>query len=290
MRKQLFKSVEEILQKDNRTILLLGDIGVFGFRNAFKNYPNRVYNIGILEQSTISVSAGLAKTGMIPFVHTIAPFIVERALEQLKIDFGYQKLNGNFISVGASYDYAALGPTHQCPGDIIVLSSIPGMQIVVPGNSKEFDTLIKESYNNGSPTYYRLSEYEHHQNIDVLFGKANIIKKGKDATIVCVGNLLDNIVEATKDLDVTILYYTTIFPFDHETLRNNFNTEIITCEPFYEGSLNYYINKSLQGLSYNLSNIGVKRDFLENYGSKEEQDYNQGLDSISLNKKIKELC
>jgi transketolase len=130
MRKQFTKTLQDILYSNNKTCLLLGDIGVFGFRNELKNIPDRAYNIGILEQSTISLAAGLAKTNIIPFVHTIAPFLVERAFEQLKVDFGYQGLNGNFISVGASYDYASLGCTHHCPGDVMCLLSIPNMEIM----------------------------------------------------------------------------------------------------------------------------------------------------------------
>ena len=115
MRKQLVRTVEAVLSEDDRVVLLLGDIGVFGFRNAFERFPHRVYNVGILEQATISMAAGLALEGFIPIFHSIAPFAVERALEQLKIDFGYQRLPGVIISVGASYDYAALGCTHHCP-------------------------------------------------------------------------------------------------------------------------------------------------------------------------------
>jgi len=178
MRKQLVTTVENVLAEDADTVLLLGDIGVFGFRNAFQNHSTRVFNIGILEQATISMAAGLTKVNLIPIVHTIAPFLVERCLEQLKDDFGYQKLNGNFISVGASYDYAALGCTHHCPGDIQALKTIPGMQIIVPGTSKEFDTLFNSCYNNGSPTYYRLSERENKVSPIVEFGKANVLKKG----------------------------------------------------------------------------------------------------------------
>jgi transketolase len=87
MRKQFTKTIEEIVATDEKSVLLLGDIGVFGFRNSLEKYPARAYNIGILEQATISMAAGLAKTGLIPIVHTIAPFIVERAFEQLKDDF-----------------------------------------------------------------------------------------------------------------------------------------------------------------------------------------------------------
>jgi transketolase len=139
MRKQFASTLYEMMKTDENICVLLGDIGVFGFRKCFEEFPTRTYNIGILEQSMISLAAGLSKTDLIPVVHTITPFIVERALEQIKVDFGYQKLNGNFISVGNSYDYAGLGCTHHCPGDIAILSSIPGIQLVAPGNDKEFN-------------------------------------------------------------------------------------------------------------------------------------------------------
>jgi transketolase len=230
MRKQFVKTLQTILYNDVNTTLLLGDIGVFAFRNEFINIPNRVYNIGILEQTMIGVAAGLSKNGLIPFVHTIAPFLVERAYEQLKIDFGYQKLGGNFISVGASYDYAALGCTHHCPADILLMTGIPGMEILIPGNSQELDILLKTTYNNGNPTYTRISEDIHTISLDVEYGKANIIKKGTKATIICYGPLLEAVNEATKNMDVTVLYYSTIMPFDSKTLADNFNDIIIVCE------------------------------------------------------------
>lgn len=88
------------MEQDKRVALLLGDIGVFGFKKSFELFPDRVFNIGILEQSTIGLAAGLSMQELIPIVHTIAPFLVERGIEQLKDDFGYQKLGGNFVSVG----------------------------------------------------------------------------------------------------------------------------------------------------------------------------------------------
>lgn len=286
MRKQFTKSLQEILYSNEKTCLLLGDIGVFGFRNEIKNLPKRVYNIGILEQATIGVAAGMAKTGLIPFVHTIAPFMIERAFEQLKVDFGYQTLNGNFISVGASYDYASLGCTHHCPGDIGCLLNIPNMQIVCPGTSSEFDTLLKQSYDNGSPTYFRLSEHENKESNSVEFGKANVIKKGTNATIICFGNTLQSVLDATKDIDVTVLYYTTVTPFDYKTLLDNFNQTIIIVEPFYEGSANRLITKSLEGKLYRLFNIGVLNIFLTNYGKKSEHDIAMGLYPEALNQRI----
>jgi transketolase len=289
MRKQFVKTLQTILYNDVNTTLLLGDIGVFAFRNEFINIPNRVYNIGILEQTMIGVAAGLSKNGLIPFVHTIAPFLVERAYEQLKIDFGYQKLGGNFISVGASYDYAALGCTHHCPADILLMTGIPGMEILIPGNSQELDILLKTTYNNGNPTYTRISEDIHTISLDVEYGKANIIKKGTKATIICYGPLLEAVNEATKNMDVTVLYYSTIMPFDSKTLADNFNDIIIVCEPFYVGSTNYLINSALEHKKYKLHNIGIPRQFLTNYGIRKEHDTNLRLDCEALKERFK-LC
>jgi transketolase len=289
MRKQFVNTIENLMPENDNLTLLLGDIGIFGFKNCFEKYPNRTFNIGILEQSTISLSAGLSNVDLIPVVHTIAPFLVERSLEQLKVDFGYQSLNGNFVTIGYSYDYAGLGATHHCPGDVQQLLTIPNMEIVLPGTSKEFDSLFKQSYTDGKPTYFRLSEYENTITNDVVFGKGNIIKKGKNATIICVGNLLDNVLSATIDMDVTILYYTTINPFDSDLLLENFNENIILIEPYYEGGLNYKINKTLSNKKYKLNNIGVPHSFLTNYGSKLEHDKNLNLDSEGIRKKLK-LC
>jgi transketolase len=125
MRKQFISTIENCLENDARLILLLGDIGVFGFRNAFEKFADRVFNIGILEQSSIGLASGLAKMKLIPVVHTIAPFLVERSFEQIKIDCAYQNIAVNLVSVGASYDYASLGCTHHCPADVALLKNIP---------------------------------------------------------------------------------------------------------------------------------------------------------------------
>lgn len=289
MRKQFINTIQNVMSKDDNLCLLLGDIGVFGFKSCFERYPSRTYNIGILEQSTVGLASGLSKVNLIPVVHTIAPFLVERAFEQLKIDFGYQKLNGNFVTIGNSYDYAGLGCTHHCPADISVLSAIPNFQIITPGNSKEFDYLFSKTYNNGVPTYFRLSEYEHNLDLNIEFGKANLIKQGNKALVICYGNMLNQVYEVVKDLDVTLLYYSTIVPFDEESLRKYFIDNIIVCEPFYEGSTNYFINKALEGVSYKLTNIGIPREFILHYGNKSQIDNCLKLDIKGIKNKINSI-
>ncbi len=290
MRKQLVETVEGILAKDQNAVVLLGDIGVFGFRQAFEKWPTRIYNIGILEQSMIGMSAGLAMSGFTPIVHTIAPFLVERAYEQLKDDFGYQHLGGNFISVGASYDYAALGCTHHCPGDVGILKQIPGMEIVVPGTAAEFDRLFVQSYADGHPTYYRLSERENDTGYEVNFGSSVVVKTGAAATVIAIGPMLKAVMQAVSDLDVTVLYYTTVAPFDIETLKQHAtNGKVLLCEPYYAGGLAYEIMEALKPNPIRLEFVGLPRVFFTKYGKAEEHDVHWGVAKEDIRKKILEM-
>lgn len=290
MRKQFVTTVEAALGHDDQLVLLLGDIGVWGFNRAFKSYPDRVYNIGILEQATISVAAGMAMNGLIPIVHTIAPFMIERAYEQIKLDFGYQQLGGNFVSVGASYDYAGLGCTHHCPGDVGILSQIPGMEIVLPGTPQEFDRLFNQSYSNGHPTYYRLSEQSNPIVVETEFGKASVIKKGSQAIVIAVGSSLKMVLEAAADLDVTILYYTTITPFDSETLQKlNKTGKIMICEPYYSGVVATKVLQALAGVSLQLEMVGVPIKFLTNYGHSEEHSRAMGFTAENVRTRLNTL-
>jgi len=290
MRKQFVTTVESVLAGDERLMLLLGDIGVFGFNKTFQTYPGHVYNIGILEQSTIGLAAGLAMTGFIPVVHTIAPFLVERAYEQLKLDFGYQQLGGNFVSVGASYDYAALGCTHHCPGDVGILKNIPGMEVILPGTAQEFDTLFKAAYADGKPTYFRISERENTESRAVVFGQAEVVKKGNQATVIAIGPSLKPVLEACEGLDVTILYYTTVAPFDQQTLQENCSSgKIVLVEPNYVGTLAHEVTQSLAGEKIMLGSIGVPREFLTNYGKAEDHDKTIGLTVENIRHRLEKL-
>lgn len=289
MKDQFTKTIESLFKKDNHLSLFLGDIGVYSFRNVLEKYPTRAFNLGILEQSMVGVAAGFSLSGYTPVIHTIAPFLVERALEQIKIDFGYQKLNGNFVTVGASYDYSKLGCTHHCPGDIKIIDTIPNSKIVVPGTAKEFDILFRQIYLKGL-NYFRLSEKTNLKNIKVNFGKANIIKKGKLATIIAVGPTLSDVISATRNLDVTILYYTTIEPFDAQTLKENLsNNKIVTIEPYYKGVLASKIIETIGDQSISIKTIGVPHEFIHHYGQVSELDLYCELDTKNIHQTIKKF-
>ncbi len=106
----------------------------------------------------VGMAAGLAKEGFYPIVHSIAPFLVRRAYEQICIDFGAQKLPGLFVTVGADNDYPALGPTHRCPEDLTLMECVPGMRIFAPQDVEEVNAAICASVARSELSYVRLAK------------------------------------------------------------------------------------------------------------------------------------
>ena len=143
------------MDKDERVVVLLGDISVYAFKDVFAKYPTRIYNIGICEQTMVGLAAGLSMAGFIPIVHTIEPFLVDRAFEQIKDDFGYQELKGNIVGVDVSETAPNLGYTHQCPYALEHMRDVQGMEVFDPLNAEYFDKMFKEHYNKGL-NYFRI--------------------------------------------------------------------------------------------------------------------------------------
>ncbi len=220
MRKEFRLIVNEVFESRKDLFLLLGDIGVFGFNDIISKNPKRAINIGILEQSMIGMVAGLSRAGFMPIVHSIAPFLVERAYEQIKLAVGYHNSNCRLVSIGASYDYINLGPTHHCPSDVAVLSTIPNLQIVVPASASDFRTLFKSSLDLKAPIYFRLSDNASKFDGPVEYGKCRLLNKtsNRSELILSVGPMLDVAELMAKKLNITHLNCTTLAPFDPSSL------------------------------------------------------------------------
>jgi transketolase len=289
MRERMGAVVNELLETDPRTALVLADISAGHFREALQRFPNRAINVGIMEQTMVSLAAGLALEGFHPIVHSIAPFVVERPFEQIKLDFCYQGLGGTLISIGASYDYGTDGMTHQAPGDVPILKTLPRMQVCVPGTSDEFERLLRQTYNNGEPTYIRTSVQQNNASRPVRFGKLHLERGGRAGVVVAVGPMLDRTLQATQDLDLTVLYATTVVPFDEVALRDavaGAAPNVILVEPYYEGGLVREIAQALWATPARIEVIGVPRQVLERYGPPERHDRALGLTADGIRARI----
>src|SRR5262245_36136934 len=131
MRERFTSVTPGLLAADPALALVLADVPAGLFEPARMRYPGRVLNLGIREQLLVSVAAGLALAGMRPIAHTFASFLVERPFEQIKLDLNHQNVGAVLVSAGGSYDYSGSGRTHQAPGDVALLDTLPDRKRVV---------------------------------------------------------------------------------------------------------------------------------------------------------------
>lgn len=287
MRKAMQAVVRETIEQWGDTALLLVDIGAWPFRDLLGRFPERARNIGIFEPGTVSLAAGLSLAGVVPTVYGISPFITQRSLEQLKLDFVYQGAGGNFITTGAAYDFSALGYSHYCPEDVATLRLLPGMEIVTPGTPGQFADLFRACRRNGRPTYFRMTDHCNATQADVEFGRANVIRRGKLAAVVAVAEQLDATLAACAGLDVSVLYYTTLAPFDGRALREACASgNVFVSAPLYAGSLAADIVAALSGRPVRIGGAEVPLEVLRCYGSKAEKDARLGLDAAGIRSRL----
>lgn len=284
MRRQFKETVMSLADQDDRIVLILGDVSVYLF-NTFKDrYPDRFYNMGICENTLVSVGAGMAALGFQPFVHTIAPFITERSLEQIKLDMCYNGFGGNIVSCGASFDYAWDGATHHAYTDLAILRLIPGMEVVQPGSRMELDVLIRSQYNNGKTTYFRLSDHPHTIDMNVEFGKGVVLRNGSSkVTVITAGPLLGNVIRACEDMDVNLIYMHTIKPIDQELISEYRHTKILVVHDAFGL---YEAVCAVPGIS--AAYHGLPDEFCSWYGTLEDIRKKLRLDVPSIRERIAE--
>ncbi|MBH1938157.1 transketolase [Streptomyces sp. AV19] len=290
MRERFATTVSGILDTDPRTAVVLADIGVAGFDEARTAHPDRVINVGIREQLLLGLGGGLALAGLRPIVHTFASFLIDRAFEQIKLDFGHQDTGGVLVSANASYDWPAGGVTHMSPGDVALLDTLDGWTQHVPGHPDEAETLLRRAVAAGNDkVYVRLSAQTNAEPRPVTGGGFLRVREGRRGVVVAVGPMLDNALEAVAGLDVTVLYATTVRPFDGAGLRSAVGAgpaDVVLVEPYVAGTSTAAANDALGHMPHRVLGLGVPRKELRRYGSLDEHVTGVGLDPRSLRQRV----
>jgi transketolase len=292
MRTRFTDVVGELLEAHPRLAVVLADIGVdrFAASGALGRHPERVINVGIREQLMVNVAAGMALEGFRPIVHTYAPFLVERAFEQVKLGFGHQGVGGILVSVGASYDWAAGGRTHQAPEDVALISSLPGWTVHVPGHADEAEAALRDAAASDGPVYIRLSEQSNASAV-ARPGKVVVVRWGSEGApaVLAFGPMLDAVTEAVADIDVTLLYTFTPIPLDAGRLVSAMTGDrLIVVEPYLEGTSAGEAGKALSHRPLRQLSIGVPKAEHRKYGTWASHNRDHGLDAPGLRARIGE--
>jgi transketolase len=286
MRERFYELAREALDENDRVAVITAQIG----NDAIGEHP-RHYDVGIREQLMIGVAAGLALEGYRPVAHSYTPFLVERPWEFLKLDLGHNDLGAVLVSIGASYDAARSGRTHQAPEDVALVAALPDWTIHVPGHVDEAERLFRQAIGGDGRTYLRLSDETNHARVDP--GWLKVLRHGSAGAplVVAVGPTLTPVLEATSDRDVTVAYIATVRPFPHEELHDALadGSDVVLVEPYQAGTSAAEIAVALRDRPHRLLALGVPNAELRRYGTGAEHRVSHGLDSAGIARSLAEF-
>lgn len=227
-RKVFGKQVLELAKQDSRILAISTDSsGSSGFGPFKECFPKRHLEFGLTEQSAIGFSAGLALSGKIPFFCAITPFITMRCFEQVRDDLVYTFANVKIVGRNSGLDYSYLGYTHQSLEDIAIIRSLPNMVVIAPSDPIEIAACVKEVAKYTGPVYIRIGSEKmptfHNSSYHFSLGKGEILKKGRDITLITMGVMVWRALEAASELvksgiKVGVISMPTIKPLDGQLL------------------------------------------------------------------------
>lgn len=210
----------------DKLVVLDADLSAATKTGIFKKaYPDSHINCGIAEANMLCVAAGLSTMGLVPFASSFAMFAAGRAFEQVRNSIGYPHLNVKIGATHAGISVGEDGASHQCCEDFALMRSIPGMVVICPADDIEARQAVKAAYSYDGPVYLRFGRLAvpvfHGEDFKFEIGKGEIVREGKDITIIANGLMVAEAIEAGKTLaeqgiDAEIINIATIKPLDEE--------------------------------------------------------------------------
>ncbi len=193
-----------------------------------KEYPDRFFDCGIAEGNMVSIAAGAAACGKIPFVSSFAMFTAGRAFEQIRNSVGYPHLNVKIGATHAGISVGEDGATHQCNEDIALMRTIPGMVVINPSDDVEAKAAVRAAAEYEGPVYLRFGRLavpviNDEATYKFEMGKGVTLREGKDVTIVATGLCVSSAMEAAELLaadgvSAKVINIHTIKPLDEELI------------------------------------------------------------------------
>jgi len=291
----------DLIGKDKNIIALDADLAKSTTTSRIKEkYPDNFIDVGIAEQNLIGIAAGLSLNGHIPFASTYAAFIAGRAFDQIRTTVCYSNLNVKLAGMHVGITVGADGPTHQMLEDIALMRVLPNMIILNPCDVNEAYNATVQAYKHKGSVYIRFvreaTQVLTSREDEFAIGKAKILRKGKDITVVSSGQILSNVIDAVNSLekegfDIELINVHTIKPLDTKTLADSVRKTgklLVVDEHQIHGGLGTAVFEALM-----LENIQVRSDIIAvndmflTSGSPDELIEKYGFSAVNIISKIK---
>lgn len=297
MRRTALLGIYELAKRDERVVFIGSDITKRDVQQFEEEIPERFFMEGIYEAHIIGMAAGLALSGKIPYINTIATFLTRRCYEQIAVDVCLHELPVRLLASGGGAVYAPLGPTHLATEDIAIMRALPNMTVVAPCDADEMSRLLEATLAWPGPIYIRVakggdrvvSEAEHGFEI----GRAITLREGSDVLFVSTGITTQVALDAAEMLsgegfDPTVLHIHTVKPLDTEQLLARAATAaaVVTIEEHtLVGGLGSAVAEVLMDAGRGdvpFARLGFPDVFLDELGSQASIMAHHGLDAASV--------
>lgn len=306
MRVVLANELDNIMKINDKIVILDADLArPNGTLGLYEKYPDRTIDVGIAEQNMTSVAAGMSAYGFIPFIFSFTPFSSRRICDQIAISVAYAKQNVKIIGADPGIAAELNGGTHMSFEDIGVLRSIPGIVIFEPVDEFQLSKAIPQLVDYYGPVYIRLFRKElpkvFNENYEFDLFKNDILQEGTDITIACTGLMVQEVMEANKQLlesgiHAEIINVHTLKPLEEESILRSVKKthSILTVENHnIIGGLRSAVAEKLTehnipcimryiGIQDQFGRVGKMQDLKEFYGLRVEDIINQVESILSI--------
>jgi transketolase len=302
MRKAFSDTLIKVAEKDPRIIFLTADLGFQVFDGYRELYPGRYINVGVAEAQLVNASVGLALEGWRPIIYSIAPFMVCRPFEQIKLGISYHNLPILIVGAGGGFTYCKAGITHHAPDDLALISTLPNINIYTPGGPDELCELMPQILSLDNPSYMRVGKFGEPDvgyEVPVINGKARKLSDGKHIAVISVGEIVSEVSAALRDLRKDDMmpahfHFHTIKPFDEtaiEEIDKSFESVLIVEESIPQGGIYSEICrwKAEQNSPLKIYRRGAPDSYILGSPDRKELRTLLKMDSDSIKKMIEDL-
>jgi len=298
MRKEFAQTIQRIASVNEKTIFLTGDLGFMVLENLRDAISNRFVNMGVSEQNMVTVAAALATEGLIPICYSIAPFIVFRPAEQIRLDVCLHNLNVKIVGNGGGYGYGIMGATHHAIEDIAFLSSLQHMKCFIPFCNEDVEGALEAMFRYNGPSYLRLGYGEKPAEAGLpAFTPIRRILVGDQITVVAMGPVVMNVIKASQDFFIkTDIFVVSELPLDEisEEFKKSIQTTgrlLVVEEHVRRGGLGEHLAQMLfsSKITCAFEHLFAKGYPEGSYGSQRFHQQQSGLDPESILLTLKKM-
>ena len=278
LRNEFAKAIEQILENHPEAAFLTGDLGFNAFEGIRERFPGRFLNTGVAEQHMIGFAAGLALSGIKPWVYSIAPFVTCRVTEFIRNDLCFHNLPVKIIGNGGGYTYGVMGSTHHALEDLGILKTLPNLTLYFPCAGDQVNAAVHQMSQQPGPSYLRLAVSPCVSSRPVIGENPATLtrcyKKGRDLTVIGVGHAVQIVLTALdlarNDLNINV-FGLGKFPLDtvkdsalSDAIRDSRKVLVVE-EHYLSGGFGETLSALFSGKKFEI--LAAKYDLNQRYGS-----------------------